>query len=102
MVNDTNRPERPRFEPEIIPPDRGGGSSDWRNTPRRESVFTQSRGTERIFVGRVGPLGIALLLLAVAAIAAIFVVAVVGAVLIWIPILAVLVLAAAIFRFLRR
>jgi hypothetical protein len=64
-------------------------------------VFTHQRGTQRIFVTRLGPFGVALLLLAIAAVVTIVVIAVLGAVLIWIPIVAVLVLVAAIFRFLR-
>ncbi len=102
MANDTNRPEQPRYEPEIIPPDRDGFSSDWRNPPWRQGPFGQGQGHQRVFVGRVGPLGVALLLLAITALMAIFTVTVIGAVLIWMPVLAVLVFAAALYRFLRR
>jgi hypothetical protein len=105
MFNDNSdhnrRPETPRAEPEIIPPDHSGRQPDWRRPPWRDP-FGQTGGTQRIFVTRVGPFGIALLLLGIAAIAAIILIAIVGAVLIWIPVVAVLVVIAAVFRFLRR
>jgi hypothetical protein len=94
-------PERPRTEPEIIPPDRSGRQSDWRNSPWQGDAFTGARGGQRIFITRVGPFGIAMLMLAIAAILAIIVIATVGLVLIWIPILAVIVVAAGLFRLLR-
>jgi hypothetical protein len=99
--NDPRPPEKPRVEPEILPPDRTGRQSDWRRPPWRDP-FGEARGTQRIFVTRVGPFGIALLLLGIAAVAAIILIAVLGAVLIWIPVVAVLVVIAAIFRFLHR
>ncbi len=102
MANDPNRPERPRLEPEIIPPDRDGGQADWRRTPWRGSGFEQVRGTHRIYVGRIGPFGIALLLLAIIAIIAIVLIVVLGTVLIWIPIVAVAGVVAALVRLFRR
>ena len=57
MADDKNRPEQPRVEPEIIPPDRSGRHSPW-----SRSGFTETRGTQRIYVTRMGPVGIALLL----------------------------------------
>lgn len=105
MAYDPNQPERPRAEPEIIPPDRDGGQANWRRTsqtPWRGSGFDEIRGTHRVYVGRVGPFGIALLLLAIAAVIAIILIAVLGAVLIWIPVIAVAVVIAAFFRLFRR
>jgi hypothetical protein len=105
MAYDPNRPERPRAEPEIIPPDRGRDRPEWRRTPYnpwRGSGFDDSRGTHRVYVGRIGPFGIVLLLLAVAAIIAIVMIAVLGAVLIWIPVLAVVIVLAGLFRLFRR
>ena len=117
MAYDPNQPERPRAEPEIIPPDRDGGEADWRRTPWRRtpwrrtpwrrtpwrrSGFDEIHSTQRVYVGRVGPFGIALLLLAIAAVIAIILIAVLGAVLIWIPIIAVAVVIAAFFRLFRR
>lgn len=102
MANDQDQPERPRVEPEIIPPDRSGSRPDWTSSPWRDSAFSRTRGTHRIYVTRLGPFGIALLMLAVAAIVAIVLIAVLGAVLIWIPVVAVLVVVAALLRLLRR
>jgi len=105
MAYDPNQPERPRAEPEIIPPDRDGGRANWRHapsTPRRGGGFDDLRGTHRVYVGRVGPFGIALLLLAIAAIVAIILIAVLGAVLIWIPVIAAAVVVGAFFRLFRR
>jgi hypothetical protein len=99
--NENEPPERPRTEPEIIPPDRNGRQSDWRNSPWHGNMFTGARGTQRIYITRVGPFGVALLILAIAAILAIIVIATLGLVLIWIPILAVIVVAAGLFRLLR-
>lgn len=100
--NDQGQPEQPRVEPEIIPPDRGGRGADWGRSPWRGSPYGQTRGTRRIYVTRLGPFGIALLLLAIAAVVAIVLIAVLGAVLIWIPVVAVLIVVAALFRFFRR
>jgi len=97
MEDDRNRPEQPRVEPEIIPPDRGGRYSPW-----SPYGFTNARGTQRIYVTRMGPVGIALLLLAIAAVATIVMIAILGAVLIWIPIVAIVVIAGALLRLLRR
>jgi ABC-type transport system involved in cytochrome bd biosynthesis fused ATPase/permease subunit len=102
MANDPNRPERPRVDPEIIPPAGARDQADWRRTPWRGSRFEDVRGTHRVYVGRIGPFGIALLLLAIAAIIAIVMIAILGAVLIWIPVLAVAIILAALFRLFRR
>jgi hypothetical protein len=97
MADDRNPPEQPRVEPEIIPPDRGSRYSPWSSYG-----FTQTRGTHRIHVTRVAPFGIALLMLAIAAVAVIIMIAVLGAVLIWIPIVAVVLIVGALLRGLRR
>jgi hypothetical protein len=83
--------ERPRVEPEIIPPGdprarSGQGSGDAR---------TWREGTQRIYVARVGPFGFAMVALAAALIAALVFLFVLGAFVIVIP-LAGLLLAAAI------
>jgi hypothetical protein len=101
MTYSNEPPERPRTEPEIIPPDRSGRQSDWRNSPWQGNPFTGARGTQRIYVTRVGPFGVAMLLLAIAAILAIIVIVSLGLVLLWIPVLALIVVAAALYRFLR-
>jgi hypothetical protein len=102
MAKDSDRPERPGVEPEIIPPDRSGRQSDWRQPLWRTDGFAQTRGTHRIYVARLGPFGLALLLLAIAALVVFVLITVLGVVLIWIPVAAVLVVIAALFRLLRR
>jgi hypothetical protein len=97
MEDNRNRPEQPRVEPEIIPPDRSGRHSPW-----SPYGFTNARGTHRVYVTRMGPVGIALLLLGIAAIATIVMITVLGAVLIWIPIVAIVVIVGALLRLLRR
>lgn len=99
MAYDRDRPEWPRAEPEIIPPDRSG-RGDYGRPPWQGGPFTHS--THRIHVTRLGPFGAVLLLLAVAAVAVMAVVAVLGALLFWIPVVAVALLAGAVFRLLRR
>ncbi len=106
MTDDHDKPERPRYEPEIIPPDHGDRQSDGRNTPWhssnwRGSPFGGARSAQRIYVTRVGPFGIALMLLAIAAIVAIIVIAAVGALLIWIPVVAAVLVIGALFRLFR-
>jgi hypothetical protein len=100
MTEEAPPPERPRVEPEIIPPGRGR-ESDWRQSPWRGDSFAQARGTSRIYVTRLGPFGIALVLLAIAAIFVLFMIALLGVVLLWIPIIVVAVVLAAVLRRLR-
>jgi hypothetical protein len=93
MANKANEPERPRSEPEIIPPGQSGG-------PRHG--YTQTYGAHRVFVARIGPFGFALLMLVVGLLAAILLLALIGAALIWIPVVAVFVIIAAISGLWRR
>jgi hypothetical protein len=103
MVDDANPPERPRAEPEIIPPDRTGGhgwDSPWQAHQR--SYGNGAWRTQRVFVMRPGPFGfIAVMLILGLIVAAIFV-ALIGTLLIWIPAVALCVVIAAVYRFLRR
>jgi hypothetical protein len=96
MAHDKDQPEWPRVEPEIIPPDRSGRQSDWARAPWHGGPFT--RAPHRVYITRLGPFGVALLLLAIAAAVVMLVIAVLGALLFWIPIVAVAVLVAAVFR----
>ena len=114
MADDQNPPERPRTEPEIIPPDRTGGrggNSPWqatRQTGTWQTGWNPDGGqdgawrTQRVFVMRPGPLGFAVLVLVLGLIVAAIVLTVIGAFLIWIPVVALFVAVAAVFRFLRR
>ena len=100
MTGHQNQPERPRREPEIIPP-----GKDW---PNRDSSwppdydFGERRSSHRIYVGRIGPLGFALLILIVVMFGGIFLLALIGAALIWLPVLLVLAVMAAIAGVIRR
>jgi len=101
-MNDNTTPERPRFEPEIIPPDHDGRGYDRRYSPWDGSVFGASRGTHRVFVTRLGPLSLVMAMLALAAIIAVVMIAFVGALLVWIPLIAAVVVVAAGLRLWRR
>jgi hypothetical protein len=82
MTSSDQGPERPRSEPEIIPPGRGGG--------RRDSgifVWVADRdGMRRANVTLPGPFTIFLALALVALIAAVILAVVLGAILFWLPI----------------
>ncbi len=100
MPNHRDEPERPRQEPEIIPP-----GKDW---PDRDSAwppnygFDARRSTHRIYVGRIGPLGFALFMLIAALVGGVLLLALIGAALIWFPVLLVFLLIAAIAGLIRR
>jgi hypothetical protein len=100
MAEYSNQPERPRLEPEIIPPARGRRPSDWQQDAGRPYV-SPAGGTQRLYVARLGPFGLAFLMLILGIVVAVILLAVVGAILIWIPVLALLLAAGVIFRFLR-
>jgi len=103
MADDANPPERPRAEPEIIPPDRsrGAGQPPWR-TSWGPYGSRQAYGTQRVYVTRLGPFGFAVLMLVLAALVALIFIVIVGAFLLWIPVVALLVALAGVYRFLRR
>jgi len=102
MANNFDRPERPRLEPEIIPPAGSRREAYWRQHAWRPYAASQANGTHRIYIASLGPFGTALFMLIIGILAAVLLLAVLGAVLIWIPILVLLVAAGAIFRMLRR
>src|ERR1700730_10142156 len=73
--------DKPRAEPEIIPP----GDLDGR--PMRDRYhFDVHGGSQRIYVTRLGPFGIVVLGLLIALIAAVIPIVLLGALLIWIPV----------------
>jgi len=77
-------PERPRSEPEIIPPDRGGRRED---SQSHIWVWVADReGMRRANVTLPGPFTIFLTLALVALVTGVIVLVVLGAVLIWLPI----------------
>jgi hypothetical protein len=100
MPSHREQPERPRQEPEIIPP-----GTDWpqRDSPfPPQSGFDQRRGTHRIYVARIGPLGFALFMLIAALFGGVLLLALIGAALIWFPVLLLFAVMAAIFGLIRR
>ncbi len=99
MANNRDHPERPRREPEILPPihespERGSWSPNY--------SYGERRGSHRIYVGRIGPLGFVLLILTVALFGGVFLLALIGAALIWLPVLLVFGVIAAIAGLIRR
>ncbi len=102
MTDKSDIPEQPRAEPEIIPPDRTNRTPHWRQRAWSPDGSAWVGGTQRIYIGRIGPLGLALLMLMIGVLAAVILLSLVGAVLLWIPILVLLVGAGAIYRLLRR
>jgi hypothetical protein len=79
--------ERPRSEPEIIPP--GAPIRPPRDDPFGDALFTQ-----RVYVTRLGPLGLFGIMLAIGVFAVVLLALIVGAVLFWLPIIALIVAAA--------
>ena len=104
MARSSNEPERPRVEPEIIPPDRNQAraSSGWPRQGFGQSGYRQSAGVHRVYVSRIGPFGFALLMLVVGLFAGVLLLALIGAALIWIPVVAVFVVVAALSGLFRR
>jgi hypothetical protein len=105
MANDQDRPELPRVEPEIIPPDRQergpGRGFDWRRPAWRPDGQNETAGMHRVYVARVGPFGFAMLTLAFAILAAAILLVFSGAILLLLPVVALLIVVGAIVRFLR-
>jgi hypothetical protein len=105
MANDRDQPELPRVEPEIIPPNRAGSGSgrgpDWRRATWRPYGQNETAGMHRVHVTRIGPFGFAMLTLAFAILAAAVLLVFAGAILLWLPVVALLIVVGAIVRFLR-
>jgi len=90
------QPERPRVEPEILPPQRSDGP------PRPAGVFVrfdQLGGVHRVFIARPGLPSIMLAVLILALIAALVLLVLAGLVLFWIPMLIIGLLAVILSRF---
>jgi len=102
MVDDPDQPERPRVEPEIIPPERNPRRSAWRWQAWQPSFSTAADEASRVYVARLGPLGFAFLMLIVGIVVGLIILAVIGAVLIWIPIMLMLIAVGALIRLWRR
>jgi hypothetical protein len=93
MRNDRTAPERPPLEPEIIPPDRT------RST--RRSPYVEADGAHRIYVARISPVGGILLMLVVAVFIAVGGLLLFGALLISVPLVALLIIVGVIAGLLR-
>jgi len=90
--------ERPRSEPEIIPP--GDAQRRGKGQPRTR-VFVDTRGTERVYVVRPSPLGVILITLVTALLTALLLVLLFGTFLFVAPFLILLIAAAIIVGILR-
>ena len=88
--------EGPRPEPEIIPPGHPAGRST------RDGYHFEVRGTERIYVTRLGPFSIVVLGLLTTLIAAVILIVLLGTVLIWTPVVILFVAAAILSNLLHR
>jgi hypothetical protein len=100
MPSNRDQPERPRQEPEIIPPGKDWPSRDPRWPPNYG--FNGRRSTHCIYVSRIGPLGFALFLVIAALFGGVLLLALIGAALIWFPVLLVFAVIAAIAGLIRR
>jgi hypothetical protein len=99
MGRPVDRYERPAAEPEILPPER---SSAWDGRTTPPGGFFGARYGQRLYVARVGPLGLALVVaLAILLLAAVLVF-LIGALLVWIPVIALLLAAGVVLSWLRR
>jgi len=94
MVGDQqkSRGRTPSSEPEIIPPG---------EPLPRTSDYADPYGAHRIYVGRIGPFGLALVILVLAILGVLLFFLVVGAVLLWIPLVGLFVAAAIVSGMLR-
>ena len=90
-VPDANRP---RVEPEIIPPGRAGPR------PQRGGSF-DGRDTQRIYVAQVGPFGFAMVALVVALVLALVFLLLLGAFVVFIPLAGALLSAAVLLSLFR-
>jgi hypothetical protein len=91
--------EKPRSEPEIIPPDHAGRRTA-QGAPRTRA-FIDAHGTERIYIARLGPLGLILAILTTGILSAVMLILLFAAFLIWLPLVIFFIAGAIIFGFLR-
>src|SRR6266540_1065223 len=93
-MNERSTPERPRAEPEILPPERG--KSRDRRPPHwfADADGAQMHGSYRIRVMKLGPVGASLLALGIGLASAAFFVVMLGTLLVLIPVIGLLLAAA--------
>jgi hypothetical protein len=92
------KPEQPHFEPEIIPPARGRTQA---HPPGPEWFSGNARGTNRIFVARVGPWSIVGIVLLIGLFTGVVLTILLGTLLIAIPVVGLLIAGALIANALR-
>jgi hypothetical protein len=100
MPAQSNEPERPRVEPEILPPDRSRNGQSW--PPPPYGYGQGAGGSQRIFITRIGPLGFGLAMLVLGLLAAVLLLLLIGTALIWLPFVAAIVILGAVMGALRR
>ncbi len=101
MPSSSNEPERPRVEPEILPPERNGGNGQsWPPPPYGYRQGTG--GSQRIFITRISPFGFGLASLVIGLFAVVLLLLLISTALIWLPFIAAIVIVGAIVGFLRR
>jgi hypothetical protein len=96
----SNEPERPRVEPEILPPDRSRNGRAW--PPPPYGYGPSASGSQRIFITRIGPLGFGLASLVIGLFAVVLLLLLISTALIWLPFVAAIVILGAVVGALRR
>ena len=100
-MTERSTPERPRAEPEILPPERRDPRTDipppWSADPGGAHVH----GTYRIRVVKLGPVSAGLLALGIGIVSAVFFVVMLGTLLVLIPVIGLIIAAAIIAALVR-
>lgn len=91
--------EKPHSEPEIIPPDRAGRRMEQGRPQTR--VFIYAHGTERVYIARLGPLGVILSVLTTGILATVMLILLFVTFLIWVPLVVFFIAGAIIVGLLR-
>lgn len=101
MSSSSNEPERPRVEPEILPPDRNGwNGQSW--PPPPYGYGQRASGSQRIFITRISPFGFGLATLIMGVFAAVLLLLLISTALIWLPFIAAVVIVGAVVGLFRR
>ena len=91
--------EKPRSDPEIIPKDHADRRTA-QGTPRTR-LFIDAHGTERIYVTKLGPLGVILAVLTTGILSAVMLILLFATFLIWVPLVIFFIVGAIISGLLR-
>jgi hypothetical protein len=98
VTEDPTRPENPRSEPEIIPPGHTGG---WPPRGGPHVWISIDRDGHRTYVKPPGPFTIVLAVVGLILVVAVVLMLVLGALLIWVPVVAVIAAVFVVVGFLR-